>query len=42
MFFLEFVKEVREEKFPDADHSYSMPHEEAQKLQAALSGKHSH
>ena len=39
--FSEFVKEVKEGQFPDADHSYSMPHEEAQKLQAALSGKHS-
>jgi 3-methyl-2-oxobutanoate hydroxymethyltransferase len=39
--FSEFVKEVKEGQFPDADHSYSMPHEEMQKLQAALSGKHS-
>jgi hypothetical protein len=35
------VKEVKEEKFPDADHSYSMPQEEAQKLQAALSSERS-
>lgn len=34
--FSEFVKEVKEGQFPDADHSYSMPHEEPQKLQAAL------
>ena len=39
--FSEFVKEVKEEKFPDTDHSYSIPHEEAANLQAALSGKHS-
>ncbi|MDB3944332.1 3-methyl-2-oxobutanoate hydroxymethyltransferase [Gammaproteobacteria bacterium] len=39
--FSEFVKEVKEGQFPDADHSYSMPHEEAEKLQAVLSGKDS-
>ena len=34
--FAQYTAEVREGSFPDADHSYKMPAEEANKLEAAL------
>ena len=34
--FAEFAREVRDGTFPDAEHTYAMPAEEAQKLAAAL------
>lgn len=37
--FAQFATEVREGVFPDADHCYRMPAEEAKKLEAALKGK---